>query len=169
MRRNFLEKDAQVFSGRTRRQQGSPGHPGGKPWGHFFSPKLKVIVVLLFSEATSAQTSLLQAPSGNRPGRLLSRGWDCRCRVGPNPGVQTLQDRGITRSEKRRRISVFNKILVPLDGSELAAKVIPQAEDLAKTHNAQLVLLTVGSAAVGEVEASLRRRPRARRWPICRQ
>ena len=49
---------------------------------------------------------------------------------------------------------MFNKILVPLDGSDLAAKVIPQAEDLAKTHNAQLVLLTVGSAAVGEVQES---------------
>ncbi|MCL4503309.1 MAG: universal stress protein [Deltaproteobacteria bacterium] len=40
---------------------------------------------------------------------------------------------------------MFNKILVPLDGSELAAKVIPQAEDLAKLSNAQLVLLAVGS------------------------
>ena len=45
---------------------------------------------------------------------------------------------------------MFNKILVPLDGSELAGKVISQAEDLAKTFNAQLVLLTVGSAEIGE-------------------
>ncbi len=49
---------------------------------------------------------------------------------------------------------MFNKILVPLDGSELAAKVIPQAEDLAKSFNAQLVLLTVGSADVGEIDAA---------------
>ena len=49
---------------------------------------------------------------------------------------------------------MFDKILVPLDGSDLAAKVLPQAEDLAKTHNAQLVLLMVGSAAVGEVNES---------------
>jgi nucleotide-binding universal stress UspA family protein len=50
---------------------------------------------------------------------------------------------------------VFNKILVPLDGSDLAAKVIPQAEDLAKAFGAQLVLMTVGSEEVGEVgEAS---------------
>lgn len=50
---------------------------------------------------------------------------------------------------------MFAKILVPLDGSELAGKVIPQAEDLAKSFNAQLVLLTVGSAEVGEIgEAS---------------
>jgi len=50
---------------------------------------------------------------------------------------------------------VFNKILVPLDGSELAGKVLPQAEDLAKSFHAHLVLLTVGSAQVGEIgEAS---------------
>lgn len=49
---------------------------------------------------------------------------------------------------------MFNKILVPLDGSELAGKVIPQAEDLAKLFNAQLVLLTVGSAEVGEIGES---------------
>ena len=47
---------------------------------------------------------------------------------------------------------MFNKILVPLDGSELAGKVISQAEDLAKSFNAQLVLLTVGSAEVGEID-----------------
>jgi nucleotide-binding universal stress UspA family protein len=46
---------------------------------------------------------------------------------------------------------VFNKILVPLDGSELAGKAISPAEDLAKSFNAQLVLLTVGSAEVGEI------------------
>ena len=49
---------------------------------------------------------------------------------------------------------MFNKILVPLDGSELAGKVISQAEDLAKSFNAQLVLLTVGSAEVGEIGES---------------
>ena len=49
---------------------------------------------------------------------------------------------------------MFNKILVPLDGSELAGKVIPQAEDLAKSFNAQLVLMTVGSAVVGEIGES---------------
>jgi len=49
---------------------------------------------------------------------------------------------------------VFNKILVPLDGSDLAAKVIPQAGDLAKAFGAQLVLMTVGSAEVGEVHES---------------
>jgi nucleotide-binding universal stress UspA family protein len=36
----------------------------------------------------------------------------------------------------------------------LAAKVIPQAEDLARAFGAQLVLMTVGSAEVGEVGES---------------
>jgi nucleotide-binding universal stress UspA family protein len=49
---------------------------------------------------------------------------------------------------------VFNKILVPLDGSDLAGKVLPKAEDLAKCFGAQLVLLTVGSAPVGEIGES---------------
>ena len=46
---------------------------------------------------------------------------------------------------------MFKKILVPLDGSDLAGKVIHQAEDLAKSFNAQLVLLTMGSEEVGEI------------------
>ena len=49
---------------------------------------------------------------------------------------------------------MFKKILVPLDGSDLAGKVIAQVEDLAKSFNAQLVLLTVGSAEVGEIGES---------------
>ena len=49
---------------------------------------------------------------------------------------------------------MFNKILVPLDGSDLAGKVLPKAEDLAKSFKAQLVLLAVGSAAVGEIGES---------------
>ncbi len=60
---------------------------------------------------------------------------------------------------------MFNKILVPLDGSDLAAKVIPQAEDLAKSFNAQLVLLTVGSAEVGEIGESS---PEARSEAVAR-
>ncbi len=49
---------------------------------------------------------------------------------------------------------MFNKILVPLDGSDLAAKVLSQAEDLARASKAHLVLLTVGSAEVGEIDES---------------
>ena len=46
---------------------------------------------------------------------------------------------------------MFKKILVPLDGSDLADKVMPQAEDLAKSFDAQLVLLTMASEKVGEI------------------
>ncbi len=38
---------------------------------------------------------------------------------------------------------MFNKILVPLDGSELAAKVLPQVVELAKTFNSQVTLIHV--------------------------
>jgi len=51
---------------------------------------------------------------------------------------------------------MFRKILVPLDGSELAAKVIPQVVDSAKCHNAEVVLLNVypdwGEATSEEVK-----------------
>jgi len=38
---------------------------------------------------------------------------------------------------------MFNKILVPLDGSELAAKVLPQVIELAKTFKAQVTVMYV--------------------------
>jgi nucleotide-binding universal stress UspA family protein len=38
---------------------------------------------------------------------------------------------------------MFNKILVPLDGSKLAAKILPQVVDMAKCHGAELFLLNV--------------------------
>ncbi len=40
---------------------------------------------------------------------------------------------------------MFKKILVPLDGSELSAKIIPQVADLARSQDADLVLLNVYS------------------------
>ncbi len=50
---------------------------------------------------------------------------------------------------------MFKKILVPLDGSELAAKVLPQVVDLAKAQDAQVTLLNVyfdlKSAVSGEL------------------
>ena len=51
---------------------------------------------------------------------------------------------------------MFKKVLVPLDGSELAAKILPQVEDLAKTYQAQVTLITVGhlASAAGAVEAT---------------
>jgi nucleotide-binding universal stress UspA family protein len=39
---------------------------------------------------------------------------------------------------------MFKRILVPLDGSELAAKIMPQIEDLVKMCDAELTLITVG-------------------------
>ncbi len=51
---------------------------------------------------------------------------------------------------------MFKKILVPLDGSELAAKVLPQVVDLAKSQNAEVVVLNVypdwGEAVSQEVK-----------------
>ena len=41
---------------------------------------------------------------------------------------------------------MFKKILVPLDGSDLAGKILPQVEELAKQVKAQVTLLTVGSS-----------------------
>jgi nucleotide-binding universal stress UspA family protein len=38
---------------------------------------------------------------------------------------------------------MFTKILVPLDGSELAAKVLPKVVEMAKTFNAQVTLMHV--------------------------
>ena len=35
---------------------------------------------------------------------------------------------------------MFTKILVPLDGSEIAAKVLPKVVELAKTFNAKVTL-----------------------------
>lgn len=43
---------------------------------------------------------------------------------------------------------MFTKILVPLDGSGLAAKILPQVVDLAKTQNARVTLLYVFDAAL---------------------
>jgi nucleotide-binding universal stress UspA family protein len=46
---------------------------------------------------------------------------------------------------------MFKKILVPLDGSTLAAKILPQVVDLAKTHDAEVTLLNVYYTDLGEV------------------
>lgn len=49
---------------------------------------------------------------------------------------------------------MFKKILVPLDGSELAAQILPQVETLAKQVNAAVTLLTVGSSNICEGEGA---------------
>lgn len=54
---------------------------------------------------------------------------------------------------------MFKKILVPLDGSSLATKILPQVEDLAKSEKSQITLLTVGQtssiALIAEAPPSL--------------
>lgn len=55
---------------------------------------------------------------------------------------------------------MFNKILVPLDGSDLAAKVLPTVVELAKTFNSQITLLHAchteghGEASPGVIETA---------------
>ena len=43
---------------------------------------------------------------------------------------------------------MFKKILVPLDSSELAAKILPQVIELAKHVGARVTLLSVGSSNI---------------------
>jgi nucleotide-binding universal stress UspA family protein len=46
----------------------------------------------------------------------------------------------------RRYGIMFERILVPLDGSEIAESVLPYVEDLASTHKSKIVLLRVALA-----------------------
>jgi nucleotide-binding universal stress UspA family protein len=46
---------------------------------------------------------------------------------------------------------MFKKILVPLDGSELAAKILPKVEELAILCDAQVTLISVTSEATDVV------------------
>jgi len=41
---------------------------------------------------------------------------------------------------------MFKRILVPLDGSEVAETILPYVEDLAATHKARIILLRVALA-----------------------
>jgi nucleotide-binding universal stress UspA family protein len=50
---------------------------------------------------------------------------------------------------------MFKKILVPQDGSELSAKIIPQVIDLAKTHLAEVTLLNVSYTEFGEASPGI--------------
>jgi len=40
---------------------------------------------------------------------------------------------------------MFEKILIPLDGSPLAATILPEVEDLAKSQKSEITLLTVSN------------------------
>jgi nucleotide-binding universal stress UspA family protein len=57
--------------------------------------------------------------------------------------------------------AVYKKILVPLDGSELAEKVLPHAAALAKCGGAQVTLLTVVQLTFGFTAAKLEVIPEA--------
>lgn len=62
---------------------------------------------------------------------------------------------------------MFKKILVPLDGSELAAKVLPKVVEMAKTFNAEVSLIhvcytpMVGEATPGVIETA---EPMEHKW-----
>ena len=45
----------------------------------------------------------------------------------------------------------INKILVPLDGSELASKALPSALSIARRIDAQLCLVTVATGKAGDL------------------
>jgi nucleotide-binding universal stress UspA family protein len=47
---------------------------------------------------------------------------------------------------EREGSDMFKKVLVPLDGSELAAKILPEVADLAKCMQADVTIMTIGSA-----------------------
>lgn len=49
--------------------------------------------------------------------------------------------------------ALYKKILVPLDGSDLAAQALPYAEEIARSANAQLILLRVLEHPVSKVSA----------------
>ena len=67
---------------------------------------------------------------------------------------------------------MFKKILVPLDGSDLAAQILPQVETLAKQVKAQVTLLAVGSsdtcAAAGRLRRPSRRAPPCPEIPLAK-
>ena len=50
---------------------------------------------------------------------------------------------------------MFKKILVPLDGSDLAAKILPQVVELAKAQDAQVTLLNIYFDLKTEVSGEL--------------
>jgi nucleotide-binding universal stress UspA family protein len=56
---------------------------------------------------------------------------------------------------------VYKKILVPLDGSDLAEKVLPHAVALAKDSRAEVTLLTVVQLSLGFTAAKLEAIPEA--------
>jgi nucleotide-binding universal stress UspA family protein len=62
---------------------------------------------------------------------------------------------------------MFTKILVPLDGSELAAKILPQVVDLAKSQDAQVTLLYVFDAAFRGSNSTMLQQALAQEGKLC--
>jgi len=65
---------------------------------------------------------------------------------------------------------MFNKILVPLDGSELAAKVLPKVVELAKNFNSQVILFHACHTedfGVGEASPGVTRSAPAEEKKVC--
>jgi nucleotide-binding universal stress UspA family protein len=56
---------------------------------------------------------------------------------------------------------LFKKILVPLDGSDLAEKVLPHVTDLAKDSGAEITLVTVVELSLGVAGSKLEAFPQA--------
>jgi nucleotide-binding universal stress UspA family protein len=62
---------------------------------------------------------------------------------------------------------MFAKILVPLDGSKMAGKILPQVIELAKTLNSQVTLIYVYYAEVSEATSGVIKEAFAREAKQC--
>src|SRR4030042_494361 len=50
----------------------------------------------------------------------------------------------------------YKKLLVPLDGSELAERAIPYAQAIAKTRSSEVILFTVSIASVEQLDRPMK-------------
>jgi nucleotide-binding universal stress UspA family protein len=62
---------------------------------------------------------------------------------------------------------MFKQILVPLDGSQLAAKVLPQVADLAQKYGATITLLHVCYTEPGEATPGVMQQAVAQETKAC--
>ncbi len=92
----------------------------GKPTENICNLVDKNKVDLIIMTAVSA--------SGLKIGKILGSVTDHICRTVPIP-VMLIRPQSAKRTDKKRRL--FNRILIPLDGSELSKLVLPVGEELA--------------------------------------